>query len=144
MGRLPPAKIHHQIYGVGGRAFRDDWESHGSPAGSLPPLARMLPDSWVNERFVLHGIWRGTPSRRLSQATVNTYEISGVVKDTKSTTIGEVDEPIAYLFLEQDMGAAAPFMGFSLVVRYEGNPAELAGALHREIHAVDTAHYDLY
>ena len=40
---------------------------------------------------------------------------------------------------EQDIGAAAPFMGFSLVVRYEGNPAELAGALHREIHAVDPA-----
>jgi ABC-type antimicrobial peptide transport system permease subunit len=44
-----------------------------------------------------------------------------------------------YSVLEQDMGAAAPFMGFSLVVRYEGNPAELAAALHREIRAVDPA-----
>jgi hypothetical protein len=37
------------------------------------------------------------------------------------------------------MGAAAPFMGFSLVVRYQGNPAELAEALHREIQDVDPA-----
>ena len=37
----------------------------------------------------------------------------------------------------QDLGTAAPFMGFSLLVRYEGNPAELAAALHRETHALD-------
>jgi FtsX-like permease family/MacB-like periplasmic core domain len=93
----------------------------------------------VNERFVRMVFGGGNVIGEHVTSAGKTYEIVGVVKDTKTTTIGEVDEPIVYGVLEQDMGAAAPFMGFSLVVRYEGNPAELAGALHSEIHAVDPA-----
>jgi ABC-type antimicrobial peptide transport system permease subunit len=37
------------------------------------------------------------------------------------------------------MGAAAPVMGFSLLVRYEGNAAELAAVIRNEVHAVDPA-----
>ena len=45
--------------------------------------------------------------------------------------------PILYGVLEQNMGIAAPIVGFSLLVRYEGNAAEVAAALQNEIHAQD-------
>jgi predicted permease len=66
-----------------------------------------------------------------------TYEIVGVVEDTKSTIISETNEPIVYRVLEQDIGAASPVMGFSLMVRYTGNAAELTAAIRREVHDLD-------
>ena len=60
-----------------------------------------------------------------------------MVKNTKTRTISEVDEPILYCVMEQNMGAAAPVMGFSLMVLYEGNPAELATAMRNEVHTID-------
>jgi predicted lysophospholipase L1 biosynthesis ABC-type transport system permease subunit len=93
----------------------------------------------VNERFARMVFGGGNVIGEHVTTASKTYEIIGVVRDTKTTTIGEVDEPILYRVLEQDIGAAAPFMGFSLTVRYQGNPATLAAALHRELHALDPA-----
>jgi predicted permease len=65
------------------------------------------------------------------------YDIVGVVKNSKSQTIGEVDQPILYRSLEQNIGLAAPPVGFSLLVHFQGNPAQMAAALRNEIHSVD-------
>ncbi len=135
----PDGEVRSQIYGVGEGFFETmgiPWVAGRDFTSTDPNAPRQ---AVVNERFVRMVFGGGNVIGEHVTSAGETYEIVGVVKDTKTTTIGEVDEPIAYGVLEQDIGAAAPFMGFSLVVRYEGNPAELAGALHREIHAVDPA-----
>ncbi|HTH52718.1 MAG TPA: ADOP family duplicated permease, partial [Edaphobacter sp.] len=68
-----------------------------------------------------------------------TYEIVGVVKNTKSAFMLEEDRPIIYTGLEQNIGLnnASPPMGYSLMVHYEGSMAELAAAMRKEIHAID-------
>ena len=68
-----------------------------------------------------------------------TYEIVGVVRNTLTTTVNQIDEPIVYRALNQNMATAAPYMGFSLMVRYAGDSAELALAARREIGGLDPA-----
>jgi predicted permease len=132
-------EVRSQIYGVGEGFFQTmgiPWVAGLDFTSTGPNAPRQ---AVVNERFVRMVFGGGNVLGEHVTSAGKIYEIVGVVKDTKSTTIGEVDEPIVYRVLEQDMGAAAPFMGFSLVAGYQGNPAELAGALHRVIHAVDPA-----
>jgi len=52
-------------------------------------------------------------------------------------TIGEVDQPILYCSLEQNIGLATPPVGFSLLVHFQGKPAQMATALRNEIHSLD-------
>jgi predicted permease len=135
----PDGEVRSQIYGVGEGFFETmgiPWVAGRDFTSTDPNAPRQ---AVVNERFVRMVFGAGNVIGEHVTSAGKTYEIVGVVRDTKNTTIGEVDEPIVYGVLEQDIGAAAPFMGFSLVLRYEGNAAELAAALHREIHAVDPA-----
>src|SRR5258708_24990349 len=114
------------MYGVGEGFF----ETRGIPwvAGrdftSTDPTAPR--QAVVNERFVRMVFGGGNVIGEHVTSAGKTYEIGGVVRDTKNTTIGEGDEPIVYGVLEQDMGAAAPFMVLLLVVGCKGNPAGLA------------------
>lgn len=73
----------------------------------------------------------------VTQAPVG-YEIIGIVKNSKSTMM-DFDEnpPIAYEALEQNMGTAAPMLGYSLMVHYHGNGAQIANVLQAEVHSVD-------
>jgi predicted permease len=91
----------------------------------------------VNEAFArtIFGAGRAVGERVTSEKT--TYEIVGVVKDAKSQTLDEADQPILYRSLQQNIGLAAPTFGFSLLVRYEGNSAELRTAVRNEIHTLD-------
>ncbi len=66
-----------------------------------------------------------------------TYQIVGVVKNTKSRTLGEEVRPILYRSLEQDIGREPSFLGYTLLVRSAGNSAGLARAVEREIHSLD-------
>jgi predicted permease len=91
----------------------------------------------VNETFVRMMFGRGRAIGERVEGQGLTYEIVGVVKNTKSTMISEKDNPILYRVLEQNMGLAAPVMGFSLLARYEGNAAEVSTALRNEIHGQD-------
>lgn len=68
------------------------------------------------------------------------YEIVGVVKNSKSVmTSEEENHPIVYEALEQNMGTAAPLLGYSLMVHYQGNGAEVGSALRNEVHSVDSS-----
>ena len=91
----------------------------------------------VNETFARRMFGeRSAIGERVTNADA-TYEIVGVVKDTKTRAVSEEDMPILYCVLEQNIGVAAPVMGFSLMVLYEGNPAELAAAMRNEVHTID-------
>ena len=91
----------------------------------------------VNEAFAraIFGAGRAIGERVTNEKT--TYEIVGVVKDAKSQTLSEADEPILYRSLQQNIGLAAPTFGFSLLVRYEGNAAEVRTAVRNAIHTLD-------
>jgi predicted permease len=66
-----------------------------------------------------------------------TYEIVGVVKNIKSRTLGEELRPVLFRSLEQSIGGDPSFLGYAVVVRSAGDPAALAPAVRREIHALD-------
>jgi predicted permease len=83
-----------------------------------------------------------TPTMRPDAAPVNpvVYEIVGVVKNSKSAMMSdEAVHPIVYEALEQNMGTAAPLFGYSLMVHYQGNGAEVASALRNEVHSIDSS-----
>lgn len=65
------------------------------------------------------------------------YEIIGVVKNTKSRTLGEDPRPMMYRAVSQEAGTDVSFMGYSVMVRTNGNAAALAPALRREIQTLD-------
>jgi predicted permease len=91
----------------------------------------------VNEAFV-HRLFGGRNAigERVAGKDA-TYEIVGVVKNTKSRTIRDPDGPILYSSLEQNLDTEDVTLGFSLLVHYSGNAAQLATAVRNEIHAVD-------
>jgi len=93
----------------------------------------------VNETFVRQFFGGRNAIGQRVTGTGATYEIVGVVKDTKSRTLGEDARPILYRSLAQDIGRDPDFRGVSIVVQTQGNPAALEGAVRNEIHALDPA-----
>jgi predicted permease len=91
----------------------------------------------VNQAFASRFFGTGDAIGQSVSSEDTSYDIVGVVKNSKSQTIGEVDQPILYRSLEQNIGLAAPPVGFSLLVHFQGNPAQMAAALRNEIHSVD-------
>jgi predicted permease len=76
----------------------------------------------------------------LGLANPPAYEIVGVVKNSKSAMMSdEENHPIAYEELDQNMGISAPLLGYSLMVHYQGNGAEVANGLRNEVHSVDSS-----
>lgn len=65
------------------------------------------------------------------------YEIIGVVKNTKSRTLGEDPRPVLYRSLAEDIGADPSMTGYSLLVHFAGDPGAFANAVRAEIHALD-------
>lgn len=61
-----------------------------------------------------------------------TRQIVGVVKTTNYTTLGEAPQPCLYLPLRQNTGDA-----MNLFVRTAGNPADVLGAVQREVRDID-------
>ncbi len=92
----------------------------------------------VNEELVRRFFPRENP---LGQHIVDMgvpYEIIGVVRNTKSRTIGEDQRPIMYRSIDQAIDKDPSMDGYQFMVRYEGAPAPLAEAIRREIHKDDS------
>jgi predicted permease len=118
---------YFQTMGIDRIAGRD----FGTEPASSPKVAV------VNETFVKQFFGgRNAIGQRVTGTGV-TYEIVGVVKDTKSRTMGEDARPILYRSLAQDIGRDPDFRGVSMVVQTQGNPAALEGEVRNEIHALD-------
>jgi predicted permease len=70
-----------------------------------------------------------------------TYTIVGIVKNIKSRTLGEELRPVLFRSLDQSIAGDPSFLGYTVVVRAAADsaasPASLAGAVRREIHALD-------
>jgi predicted permease len=68
-----------------------------------------------------------------------TYEIVGVVGNTKSRTIGEDTRPVLYRSLDQSITNDPSLMGYTLMVHTQGNPATLAEPVRRAIYRLDSS-----
>ena len=66
-----------------------------------------------------------------------TYEIIGVVGNTKARTIGEDTRPVLYRSLDQSIAEDPSGMGYTLVLHTPGNPAALSEAVRRQIYGLD-------
>ena len=66
-----------------------------------------------------------------------TYEIVGVVGNTKSRTLGEDTRPILYRSLDQSITEDPSLLGYTLIVHTTGNPATLAEPVRRQLYALD-------
>jgi predicted permease len=94
----------------------------------------------VNQEFVAKVLGgREAIGQRVEGGRV-TYEIVGVVKDSKSRTLGESQRPMLFRPLEQTAGSDPAFLGYSVLVRTSGGDySALESAVRQEIHALDPA-----
>ncbi len=93
----------------------------------------------VNQTFVKEFFGDRNAIGQRVTGTGATYEIVGVVKDSRSRTLGEHLRPILYRSLAQDIGRDPDFRGVSLVVETQGNPAAMESAVRNQIHTLDPA-----
>jgi predicted permease len=91
----------------------------------------------VNEIFVKQFFNGGNAIGQRVTGTGVTYEIVGVVKNSKSRSLGEDLRPILYRSLAQDLGRDPDFRGVSVVVQTQRNPATVETAVRAEIHSLD-------
>jgi predicted permease len=91
----------------------------------------------ANEAFVAQLFKKENPiGQRVSGGGVS-YQIIGIVKNTKSRTLGEQQRPVLYRSLAQSVGNDPSFLGYTVVVRSAGDAAGLASAVRGEIRALD-------
>ena len=93
----------------------------------------------VNQSFVKQFFGDRNAIGQRVTGTGATYEIVGVVKDSRSRTLGEDSRPILYRSLAQDIGRDPDFRGVSLVVETQGNAAAMEAAVRNQVHALDPA-----
>lgn len=93
----------------------------------------------VNRAFAEHFFGRENPiGHRVTGGGV-TYEIIGVVENIKSRTVGEDTRYVLFRSLAQSTGSDPSFLGYQLVVHFQGNAASIAGAVRSQIHDLDPA-----
>jgi putative ABC transport system permease protein len=91
----------------------------------------------VNEVFVAQLFKNEDPIGQRVSGGGGTYQIIGVVKNTKSRTLGEEMRPVLYRSLEQNVASDPSFLGYTVVVRTAGDEAGVASAVRGEIQALD-------
>jgi predicted permease len=109
---------------IAGRDFADE-----NPTGTKVAV--------VNRAFAQRLFGKENPIGHEVTGGGVTYQIIGVVNDIKSRTLGEDLRPVLFRSLEQTVRADPSFMGYSLLVRYAGDSAMVAGSVRQEIHSLD-------
>ena len=103
----------------------------GDEAANAPRVAI------VNEAFAEKMFPGANPIGKHVHGGRWTYEIVGVVGNTKSRTIGEDTRAVLYRSLEQSIAEDPSGMGYTLVVHTPGNPAAMSDSVRRQIYALD-------
>jgi predicted permease len=135
---MPPIKDSIvDMYMVG----PDYFSTLGIPRLSGRDLTDESPDApkltIVNQELVRRFFQNQNPiGRHIIDGGVS-YEVIGVVRDTKSNTIGEDQQPIMYRAINQTIAKDPSQDGYKFILRYQGDPAPLAAAVRRIIHAED-------
>ncbi|MBS1876855.1 MAG: ABC transporter permease [Acidobacteria bacterium] len=111
---------------LAGRAFENDSASSARVAV-------------VNQYFATHFFPNEEPIGQRVRDGDRVYQIVGVVRDTKSRTIGEEQRAILFRALEQDIAADPSGSGYTLMIRVAADPVSVASAAQSAVHAIDPA-----
>jgi predicted permease len=93
----------------------------------------------VNEAFLQRLFHGENPIGRHVKGAGGDYQIIGVVKNIKSRTIGEETRPVLFRSLAQSVAGEPSFLGYQLIVRYQGDSAAVSNELRSQIHVLDPA-----
>lgn len=93
----------------------------------------------VNRAFANRLFYGVDPVGRQVNGPKGPYEVIGVVADVKSRTLGEDTRPVLYRSLAQSVEGDPSLMGYTLIVKTEGDPAALSDAVRRQVYALDPA-----
>jgi predicted permease len=93
----------------------------------------------VNRAFAEHFFARENPIGQRVVGGGVTYEIIGVAENIKSRTLGEDTRYVLFRSLAQSTASDPAFLGYQLVVHFQGNSANIAGAVRAKIHDLDPA-----
>ena len=93
----------------------------------------------VNQAFVDRILKGKNPIGVLVNGGGVNYRIIGVVGNIKSRSLGEETRSVIYRAMVQNVGSDPSFLGYTLVVHTAGDPAGVAEAVRRQIHALDPA-----
>ncbi|HEX2918531.1 MAG TPA: ABC transporter permease [Edaphobacter sp.] len=91
----------------------------------------------VNQEFVRRFFQGENPVGHTVNGAGVPYQIVGVVGDTKSRTLGEKQRPVLYRSVYQNIASDPSQDGYTVVARYEGDPAALTKSMEMAIHGVD-------
>lgn len=91
----------------------------------------------VNEMLAHALFGDGNPVGQRIRSGELTYEIVGLVKNTKSRTLGEDARPVVYRFLDQEIARESSFLGYTLMVQTSGSAGAAVQQMRREIAAMD-------
>ena len=114
------------------------WASRGLRGATLRTRARRLPKvAVVNEAFVTQLFKNENPiGQRVSGGGV-TYQVIGDCEEYQVADARREKRPVLYRSLAQSVASDPSFLGYTVVVRSEGDAGGLAGAVRREIRALD-------
>jgi predicted permease len=133
----PTGPIGTELYMVSPGYF----ETMGIPRIAGPDFSNERPDApkvaIVNQEFAHRLFGHDNPIGQTVNGGGVTYQIIGVVKNIKSRTLGEETRPVLYRSLAQNIAGDPSFNGNSLMIRSDGDPANLANAVRREISSLD-------
>jgi predicted permease len=102
----------------------------GNESASAPKVAV------VNQAFVHDVFHDENPIGRRIEGGGASYQVIGVVGNTKSRALGEALRPVLYRSLAQSLASDPSFLGYSLVVR-TSDEAGTASAVRNIIHSLD-------
>jgi predicted permease len=128
-----------ELYMVGS----DYFETLGIPRVAGRDLGEENPTATrvgvVNEEFVRRFFQGENPVGHIVNGAGVRYQIVGVVKNIKARTIDEDLRPVLYRSINQTIGPDPSQDGYTIMARYEGDPAALIDAMQHQIHAIDPA-----
>ncbi|HEX4319908.1 MAG TPA: ABC transporter permease [Acidobacteriaceae bacterium] len=93
----------------------------------------------VNEAFVKSVFGSENPIGQQIEGGGVTYQIIGVVGNTKSRTLGEETRAVLFRSLDQTVAYDPAFMGYTILVRSDSDPAAIVNGVRGQIHALDPA-----
>jgi len=135
-----PKTVTPDVYNVGSHYFETlgipmvrgrDFDLHSDAAGAAifnEELARqMFPgENPIGQRVSVKGI-----------DDMQTYEVVGVARNTKSKTLGETSQACMFLFLDPKPEQAMSFFGISVIAHGNAPPGQLEHAVRDQIRALD-------
>ena len=91
----------------------------------------------VNETMASHLFANQDPNGRVVHSGNASYTVIGVVRNSKSRTVGEGPRNCAYLFLDATPGKSLNFFGISALIKTAVDPRQMERPVREQIAALD-------